>query len=295
LRGSANVRNIAAVNPTAKSLILDLLSTVPSKSMPVRALIAAGGLFGIDANAIRVAAARLVSEGLVESDERGAYRAAPKAEALLAYVADWRTVEDRVRAWDGAWIGALTSALPRSQRARVRASERALHYLGFRDLGTGLAIRPHNLADGTRASRERLAALGLDPRVAVFEIRNAATAFEESARGLWDTERLNRRYRDLRATIEASAARVARLPKPKAMAESFLVGGSAIRALVLDPLLPEPLVSVADRRRLVAAMKGYDRLGRQCWSEFMREHGAPYLRAPHDVRALETARAASVG
>ena len=269
------------MSPTAKSLVLDLLSTVPSKGMPVRALIAAGELFGIDANAIRVAAARLVAEGIVQSDERGAYRAGPAAEPVLAHVTDWRTIEDRVRTWDGAWIGALTSALPRSARSRVRMSERALRYLGFRDLRTGLAVRPNNLAGGAAAARERLAALGLDARIAVFEIRDWDSSLEESARRLWDGEQLDRRYRELLDKIEASAARLARLPKAKAMAESFLIGGTAIRALVLDPLLPEPLVSAAERRRLVALMKNYDRLGRQCWSAFMkRARRAPSARAP---------------
>jgi len=234
----ANIRNIAAVRPTAKSLVLDLLATVPSKSVPVRALIAAGELFAIDANAIRVAITRLVADALVQSDERGAYRAGPAAERVLAHVADWRTIEDRVCPWDGAWIGAITSALPRSHRSAIRASERALRYLGFRELESGLAVRPHNLVGGASVARERLAGLGLDARVAVFEMRDLDARRAERAHGLWDAEALDRGYRALLDTIDASAARLPRSTKPKAMAESFLVGGAAIRALVLDPLLP---------------------------------------------------------
>ena len=60
--------------PSPKGLVLDLLSTVRTGSMPVRALVAAGGLFGIDENRLRVALTRLLAERLVERDQRGAYR-----------------------------------------------------------------------------------------------------------------------------------------------------------------------------------------------------------------------------
>ena len=49
------------------------------------------------------------------------------------------------------------------------------------------------------------------------------------------------------------------------MAESFRVGGDAVRQIVLDPLLPDPIVDVDARRALVAAMRRYDRIGRSCW------------------------------
>src|SRR5262249_42721908 len=53
--------NIAVVQPTAKSLILDLLSTIGERSMPVRALVAAADLFAIEENSLRVALARLLA------------------------------------------------------------------------------------------------------------------------------------------------------------------------------------------------------------------------------------------
>jgi len=62
------------VEPSAKSVILDLLSTLRRGSMPVRALIEAGALFGFSGNHVRVTLARLRRSGLVERDERGRYR-----------------------------------------------------------------------------------------------------------------------------------------------------------------------------------------------------------------------------
>ena len=50
------------------------------------------------------------------------------------------------------------------------------------------------------------------------------------------------------------------------MAESFLIGGDAIRQLANDPLLPEPIVASRERRRLIDALRSYDRLGRKMWS-----------------------------
>jgi phenylacetic acid degradation operon negative regulatory protein len=281
------------MRPTAKSLVLDLLSTLRAGSMPVRALVGAGELFSIDGNAMRVAIARLVAEGVVERDERGAYRLGSAAASISTHVTSWRSIEERVRAWDGRWIGALTSSLPRSQRPRIRASERALRFLGFRVFERGLVIRPDNLKGGVDAVRERLADLGLDPDVAVFGLYALDGEREAHARALWQNEDLDGNYRKLLETLERSTARLTGLSARRAMAESFLVGGATIRAIVLDPLLPEPMAAVELRHALVAALREYDRLGRRYWAAFMNEHGAPYLRAPHDVRTLDAAWAAS--
>ncbi len=53
------------MRPTAKSLILDLLSTARGGVMPVRALVAAAALFEIGENGVRVELARLSARGLV--------------------------------------------------------------------------------------------------------------------------------------------------------------------------------------------------------------------------------------
>ena len=57
--------------------MLDLLSTLPRGAMPVRALVAAGDLFGISENSVRVTLARLLADRLVARDDRGAYRLGP--------------------------------------------------------------------------------------------------------------------------------------------------------------------------------------------------------------------------
>ena len=108
--------------------------------------------------------------------------------------------------------------------------------------------------------------------------------------------RVSRGEKGMIDKLAGSARRLESLPEPKAMAESFLIGGEAIRTLVLDPLLPEPIAPVLERKRLLETLREYDRLGRRCWAGFMRSHGALQQRAPHHMGALDApALAATFG
>jgi hypothetical protein len=71
LTKSADHGNNLRMQPTAKSVILDLLSSLRGRAMPVRALVAAGGLFDISAESMRVALARLLQRGTSERGARG--------------------------------------------------------------------------------------------------------------------------------------------------------------------------------------------------------------------------------
>ena len=75
--------------PTARSLVLDLLSTLRRGSMPVRALVEAGTLLGIEENNVRVSLARLYTSGRVERDERGRYRLGPAVAAISGRLRSW--------------------------------------------------------------------------------------------------------------------------------------------------------------------------------------------------------------
>src|SRR5262245_4752532 len=94
---------------------------------------------------MRVAIARLVASGLVESDARGAYRLSARAAAIGAHVEGWRRGERRMKAWNGQWLAVF---LPRAPRRADRArSVRTLAFLGFREGLERLWVRPHNLAE----------------------------------------------------------------------------------------------------------------------------------------------------
>src|SRR5258706_14729642 len=105
------------MTPTAKSLILDLLSTLKGRSMPVRALVVGAELFQIEENSLRVALARLLAEGTIERDERGEYRMGAAAQAVQQEVVSWRRLEERLLPWNGGWIGVSSAHLRRGSRA----------------------------------------------------------------------------------------------------------------------------------------------------------------------------------
>jgi phenylacetic acid degradation operon negative regulatory protein len=259
---------------------LDLLSSVRGAAIPVRALIAAGAIFDIGAESVRVALVRLCARGTVEHNQRGHYRLAAAAQAVHRHVVSWSHVEDRMMPWRGAWIGVQTAGVDRSDRPALRRHDRALAFSGFRPLVAHLYVRPDNLRGGVDATRAELGELGLDSGAPVFTITSLDVASERRARLLWDTAGLQRGYEAMLAALAHSAARLPALAPKTAMAESFIIGGQVLRQLALDPLLPEPIAPARERTALIDAMRVYDRNGRAYWRELMREHGAPHLRGP---------------
>ena len=276
------------MKPTAKSFILDLLSTLTRGTMPVAALVESAALFGIAENSLRVALTRLMSARLVERDARGRYRMGAGAEPIARRVGSWRESERRLRRWDGTWIGVLEG--PRSdtgagRRQRSRR-ERALRLLGLRALTPALALRPCNLAGGVDAIRGELADLGLPPGHLVLGLRDLDPVTDARARSGWEGESMRAAHRALCARVEAGIERINRQPVEHAMTESFLLGGQVIRQLILDPRLPDEIVPGDDRRALLDAMRRYDVQGRRAWASFLARFSVPHLRAPLDTRML---------
>jgi phenylacetic acid degradation operon negative regulatory protein len=185
-------------------------------------------------------------------------------------------------------VGVLVADLARVATPARRARARSLAFLGFRPFGTGLEIRPDNLAGGVEAVRDRLRGLGLDPETPVFRMSELGND-EARARGLWDVDALVEGYRATRSRLEKSAGRLERIPRPEAMVESFLLGGDAIRQVVLDPRLPEPILDARERRALVAALHDYDRIGRRVWSGWLAGEATQPDSCPADVQGLAVA------
>lgn len=274
-----------------KSLILDLLSTLRRGSFPVGGLVAAGACFGLEEGSVRVALARLLEAGLVERAERGRYRLGARAGAVQGRVVAWRAAQPRTRAWMGGFVGVLPAA--GAGRGSRQRSDRALRFLGFRPLRRTLQVRPDNLVGGLAAVRAALQDLGLGADALVFELDGLDAAAQAHATALWDVAALQASWRTCRRALEASERRLPRLSRSEAMAESFLVGGRALRELALDPLLPEAIAPIDQREALVAAMRRYDHLGRACWAAFREEHGVLSPRTPADTRGA--ARGAGFG
>jgi phenylacetic acid degradation operon negative regulatory protein len=198
--------------------------------------------------------------------------------------------------WRGGWIGLHTAGLQPVRPALLRQRRRALDFFGFRALASDLWVRPDNLEGGVNDLRPRLYALGLQVDAPIFAMQDLDSESEARARKLWDGRALCRGYREGRDALLRSAERLRSLTPERAMVESFLVGGRALRQLAFDPLLPEPIVSAALRREFVDDMRRYDRIGRMHWRSFMKAQGVPSLESPlrgHMIDLGEPRRAAA--
>lgn len=277
------------MGPAPKSLILDLLGTMrPGASMPVAALVEAAGLFGIPENNVRVALARLLEAGRVARDERGRYSHGAGALPIGRRVRGWRDLTGRVRTWRGGWVGVLCGP---AERRRQRRRREVLRLLGFQALERTLWLRPDNLTVPLGDLRAELVGLGLPAGDLVCRLADLDAASERRARGLWDVAAIQRGHRASLRRLDTSAARLPHLPEREAMVESFLIGGEVLRTLVLDPLLPESICPTADRDRVLARMRDYDRAGRLAWARLLERHDVPCLRAPVDAHARPAALA----
>ncbi|HEX6591360.1 MAG TPA: PaaX family transcriptional regulator C-terminal domain-containing protein [Moraxellaceae bacterium] len=253
--------------PNPRHLILKFLLGAEGEAMSAREAVAACGLFGIRENSVRVALVRLAAAGMIEAAGRGAYRLGANATGLAEDVSTWRAAESRVRDWSGAWIAVYCGALSRSNRAALSRRDRALDMLGFREIDHECFVRPDNLVGGVAAVRERLYKLGLDSAAAVFLATEFDAAREARVRELWDGAALTRSYRQTREQLERWLAQEGELERDVAARESFLMGSTAIRQLVFDPLLPDPLVDTAERRAFVDTVLRYDTRGHQIWRQ----------------------------
>lgn len=265
------------MQPTAKSLILELLMASKNTPVSAREAVVAGKLFDISENNIRVALVRLSAASLVEAAGRGAYQLGAGGLDLAREVQAWRTAEQRVRAdWNGAYIVVHGGLPARVDRAALQRVNRAFHLLGFGTLDRGLHVRPDNLDGGIDALMNRLRSLGLTADCAVF----VANAFDvptlARVQSLWDSSALNASYRRTREQLDAWLARCGELEPDVAARESFLLGRRAIRQVVFDPFLPHPLVDVPLRHAFVQAVLRFDRAGHVIWQRFFEYSlGAP--------------------
>lgn len=285
------------MRPTAKSLILDLLTTVPGTSVPVQFLVEAAAMFGIDSNSVRVALTRLGARGLIESEKRGQYHLGATTAGVVDTVSAWRLGERRRTRWDGGWFAVNTASLKRSDRRTMTQVERALRLLGLAELDRGLFIRADNLAGGCTALRSQLHRFGLPEQLPTYIISDLDECSASRALQLWDTAALSTACRNTKAALSRSTVRLEKLladaadgqstAAARAMTESFRTGGEAIRVLSRDPLLPDEIHSGVEREELVRTLRAYDALGRTCWSPLMKRHGLPHRRAPRDVAAYE--------
>lgn len=255
--------------PTPKSLILNLLLAANGAPLSASDAVTSASLFGIRENSVRVALVRLNAGGMIQSCGRGAYLLGPQAASLAEDLSRWRHAEQRVCDWTGAWLMACTAHLGRSERGPVRQRERALALLGFKPLSEGLHVRPDNLVGHAATARERLHKLGLDVEAPVFVASELDPKLDRRARQLWRTAERNQAYARTQQQLTQWLSQAPALDVETAARESYLLGNEAIRQLVFDPLLPEPLVDVSARRTCHQTVVSFDAEGHRIWQKLL--------------------------
>ena len=258
-----------------KHLLLELLLASGDDALPVSHAVAAGAVFGLSENHVRVTLARLAAQDMALATERGAWRLGPAAQVLAQDVADWRRIAQRLRPWNGQYVAVQCGLLARSDRTATRQRERALQLLGFAELQQSFYVRPDNIEPDIAAIRQRLHTLGLDLQAVVCGCHSFDAPTETAVDALWDGAALNLGYRATQQRLQDWLAGAARLPTAQAARESFFLGGAAIRQLVYDPLLPEPMVDGALRQAFIDSVHGFDAAGRAIWNRFYETLPAP--------------------
>lgn len=262
------------MSTTPRSLILSLMLGAEARGhteLGVRELLAACALFSLPGNTVRVALARAVAADLLVTPRRGSYALGPAARPLAHEVSRWRHAESLMTTWTGDWVAIHVGASGRSDRPALRARERAFGLLGFAEFERGLHLRPDNLTGGSDALRQRLQAL-LPPGIGsgtLFVLRDLAPEDEQRARRLWDTAALDAMYRCTTARLSAWLDNTHALSLDQAARESFEIGHQAIRQLMFDPLLPEPLIDAEARTRFMKAVARFDDVGQAIWQRFL--------------------------
>ncbi len=257
---------LSAIKP--KQLVLTMLGANPDGRLTVNRLIEAGRLFGIEPAALRVSLGRLVKQGLLVSPTRGTYEAAAQVHALNKRLRSWRTVEDVLTDWTGAWLIAHVSHLGRADKTQLARRERALRLFGFREDESGVWIRPANLVDPLQKTAARLQDIGLEAESLLISATDVSGPDDFDPAKLWDRAKIETGYQDLIGAMDD----VSRHAKDTAIEDlarkTLLLGDQVIKHINLDPLLPKELVDTRLRRKLIERRIKFDELGIKTWVDF---------------------------
>lgn len=238
-------------------------------NLSIQQLIAWGALFDQKPSAIRVTAGRLVAETLLEKTARGMYTIGPRGLAMKNKAGEWVTALSRVREWEGGWFGVHTAHLGKTFRPQLRTRERAFRLLGFKELVSGLWIRPDNLNYSTSEMYAKLCQLGLEPQMVLMRSDDLKQSGLKHPLTLWSAEELNASYERAIELLNLSQCRLERQDLHTVTRESFVIGEHIIRQINADPLLPATHIDAASREKMVHAMTRYSEFCHPYWEEFL--------------------------
>ena len=150
--------------------------------------------------------------------------------------------------------------------------------MGFTQLEPGLHIRPNNIDADLAAIESHLLTLGMDKEAQVFLAQQFKPTDEEKIHHCWKPVELNLSYRKTTQELSRWIEKHKTLSLPQAARESYLMGNQAIKSIVLDPLLPAPLIDEQARATFFEAVRAFDTIGHGIWREFLSiESAMPML------------------
>ncbi len=256
-------------SPTARRLVLDLVTARPRTAFSIQTLCRAGQYVGQTDAAVRMAVKRLNGEEILERLDRGRYRLVPRALPTYSSVAGWARRDELLVSWAGGWLG-VVGPVPRAMsRQQTRDHQRALELAGYRSWRAGLSVRPDNLRGGVRAQRRQLAGAGLSPDATVITLADLPREALAEIGALWAVEPLLDSHRRLAKALQDSRARRGTTSPEEAARESLELGSEVIAAIIRDPLLPGTMCPPAPRRRLIAMMGAYQQEAQELWAELL--------------------------
>jgi phenylacetic acid degradation operon negative regulatory protein len=278
-----------------RSAILDLLSPRGRRPISAAAIVEACALFGISSNNTRVALARLVADGRLDKVGPASYALSEDAEYFNRRVLGWSQIDKLEKGWNAKWT-MVHLQNPPSTRTREYA-RRAYRFARVAEVNPTLAARPDNLRLSHYDLRDTLITFGLEGPFFISCAEVDDYTASHWVMNLWHADRLRAAHNRMAARLESSFVRLGKLPFEKALVESFIVGGEAIRSLVMDPLLPEIFMPGRERNFVLQLMHAYDKIGRMLWRRFNeRFEDSPKVEfAPFQSALAENGMAVSPG
>ncbi|MFB6435272.1 PaaX family transcriptional regulator C-terminal domain-containing protein [Streptomyces sp. NPDC056411] len=205
---------------TARSIVLSTLLGHHPPRLPARALVRVGELFGIAEGTVRVALSRMVAAGDLRQTD-GSYGLTARLLARQDRQDESRA--PRTRAWHGDWEIAVVTTPEGRPAADRTALRQAMAALRLAELREGSWLRPANLD----RSRPPVATEQCTWLTGTPDGDPAALAAR-----LWDLDGWATRARALTSALEDATS----------PADRFTIAAAALRHLLADPLLPDPLL-----------------------------------------------------
>ena len=255
----------------AKSFIIDLFLASGGQNLSIKQLVNAAHILNISENNTRVAVTRLCNENMIISISRGLYKLSHDAENWGALFIHRQQNLPNTHVWNQKYLAVFTSHLGRTDRTALNQREKALKHVGFRELETGLFIRPDNLTLNLEELRLRLIQQGLGAEAKFMQISQFDQSTQQKIPSLWNIQKLNQTYEKYSSQLRQWLENYQSMDSIHLARESFLLGRETIALMLTDPLLPEPFVNTALRNDFFNAVISLDRIGQKAWQLLNQE------------------------